>query len=157
MIVVIRRSEVRRPRQIMWPRYLPDARTGRRRVVLSAIDPADIPPHWQQVGVVVPGRLATCAEVGCPRWEQGWTEVLPGDGQSHPRTGRVSEDEARATWGPTAQVIWHEPETPCGLIHKIPSGEPPIYLVNGRPVGWAQFEDALAGGVRQIQRLIERS
>lgn len=89
----------------------------------------------------------------------GWTEVVLPDGTRHPRAGRVTQDEAAETfgrYGPAQLVprtIEHPPGTPCPRIHKVPSGIPPVYQVDGRTVYWPEFEDSLAGGVETARRI----
>lgn len=121
------------------------------------IHPSRIPAGWQSVQVHVPGRPATCAEVRCPQFLRGWTEILPAGGGIVTQAGIVKLEEAVAVWGETAgkgpTVIEHPPGTTCGRVHKIASGIPPLYTVNGRPTLWNEFEDALGGGVHRMQTI----
>lgn len=141
---------------VLWPRWV------NGRVQMTRIDARQIPAGWQNVTIRVPMRLATCEETDCPRFLGGWTEVIPGgSAESETREGIVSQAEAAAIFGlygprelpPT--VIHHNPGTPCPEIHKVPSGVPPIYFVDGRTVLWNQFEDAIAGGLHTAQRLVQ--
>lgn len=133
---------------VLFPRFVPGVGT---RMVRTPID--GLPVGWQSVGVRVPMRLATCEEVECPFFLRGWTEILPGDGNSHPESGEVREDEAKAKWGGRARVLQHPPGVPCGRIHKVPNGLPPLYHVNGRPTLWNEFEDSIGGGIHRAQQL----
>lgn len=156
---------------VLWPRYLPGP-GGQRKLQMVPIPAQLIPPGWQNVSVKVPMRLASCEEVECPFYRNGWTEVLPADGSQHTRSGKVTSDEAAETFGlygprelaPT--VIHHPPGTTCPgdgaaqtpgerrdpRAHMVPSGLPPLYRVNGRTVLWNEFEDAIGEGVHSIQR-----
>jgi hypothetical protein len=104
-------------------------------------------------------RLATCEETDCPMFLRGWTEILTRDGRTQPRAGDISQDEAAARYGffgpqslpPT--VVHHEAGTPCPRVHKVPSGVPPLYTVNGRTVLWSEFEDSIGGGLHHAQQL----
>lgn len=152
---------------IRWPRYL----GGKVRMV--PIPPEQIPRGWQSVQIHVPMRLATCEEVECPFLANGWTEVLPADGSRHTRPGKVSRDEAAETFGRygprelVPNVIHHPPGTMCPgdaslqepgellstRTHKVPSGIPPLYTINGRVTQWTEFEDALGGGLERARTL----
>lgn len=144
---------------VLWPRYVPDGRGG-RIVRAVPIDPARIPAGWQSIQIHVPMRLATCEETGCPLFLNGWTEVITASGNVHPQEGALTPDEAAQLYGyfgaastpPT--TIHHPAGMPCPEIHKVPSGVPPLYTVNGRPVLWNEFEDRLGGGIHQTQQLI---
>jgi len=143
---------------VLWPRWLQGA-DGRRHLKMVPIPPERIPPGWQGIRVTVRHRLATCEEADCIFWLGGWSEVITGDGRSQPAVGRLSVDEAAATYGffgPASippQVIAHPPGTPCGRPHKVPADLPPVYQVNGRTVLWNEFEDSLAGGWQQAAEL----
>ncbi len=136
------------PGVVLFPRYVPGVGT---RMVRTPVD--TLPAGWQSLGVRVPMRMATCEEVECPFLLKGWTEVLPGDGNRIPEEGQVRQDQAAAKWGGRAQVIQHPPGTPCGRIHKVPSGLPPLYHVNGRPTLWNEFEDSIGNGAHRAQQL----
>lgn len=136
------------PGTVLFPRYVPGLGTRMVRTPVAAL-----PAGWQSVGVRVPMRLATCEETECPFFLNGWTEVLPGDGNRVPQAGQVTQDEAAATWGGRATVIQHPPGTPCNRIHKQPSGLPPLYHVDGRPTLWNEFEDSIGGGAHRAQQL----
>ena len=138
-----------RPGEVLFPRYVPGVGT---RMVRTPVE--YLPPGWQSIGIRVPMRLATCEEANCIFLRNGWTEVLPGDGNRVPVAGDVSGDQAAATWGSASSVIHHPPGTPCQRIHKLPSGIPPLYHVNGRPTLWNEFEDSIGSGVHRMQRLI---
>ena len=137
------------PGEVLFPRYVPGVGTRMVRTPVAAL-----PAGWQSVGVRVPMRLATCEEVNCPFLLNGWTEVLPGDGNRVPMAGQMSQDQAVETWGQRAGVLHHPAGTPCPRIHKLPSGIPPLYHVNGRPTLWNEFEASLGGGVHQMQQLL---
>lgn len=138
---------------VVWPRYAPGVGTK-----MVAIPPERIPAGWQSVQIHVPMRLASCEEVDCPFFLGGWNRVTTGDGRRM-EVGRLSQDEADARYGlygpreiaPTLE--WQEPGTPCERIHKVPSGIPPLYTVNGRTVLWSEFEDAIGGGLEHASRL----
>jgi hypothetical protein len=132
------------PGVVLFPRFVQGLGTRMVRTPVEAL-----PMGWQSIGVRVPMRLATCEEVDCPFFLSGWTEVLPGDGTSHPETGEVLQDQAAATWGAQTQVVQHPPGVPCGRIHKLPSGLPPLYHVNGRPTLWNEFEDSIGNGAHR--------
>ena len=142
---------------VMWPRYLPGP-GGQRKLVLTPIPPERIPPGWQSVNVKVPMRLASCAEVECPMFAAGWTEIRDHGGNTIQRIGRVSVEEAAGIvgyFGPRSlppMVTYHADGLDCGRIHKLPSGLPPVYRVNGRTVLWNQFEDAIGEGVHTQQQ-----
>lgn len=136
------------PGEVLFPRYVPGVGTRMVRTPVAAL-----PPGWQSVGIRVPMRLATCEETRCPFFLTGWTEVLPGDGNRVPQAGQVTRDEAAATWGGASTVIHHPPGVACGRIHKLPSGLPPLYHVNGRPTLWNEFEDSLGNGVHRANQL----
>ena len=137
-----------RPGEVLFPRYVPGVGT---RMVRTRVE--HLPSGWQSVGIRVPMRLATCEETDCIFYLHGWTEVMPGDGNRVPRPGAVSQDEAAATWGSAASVVHHPPGTPCQRIHKVPSGIPPLYHVNGRPTLWNEFEDSIGGGLHRAKQL----
>jgi hypothetical protein len=149
--------EVARP-PILWPRYV---RTGPStgRTVFMAIPAAAIPAGWQSVRFTVPMRRATCAEVDCPMYLAGWTEIIGADGNRQPRIGHISRDEAAQVfgyYGPRSlkpQVKHHPPGLECGRVHKRPADIPPLYEVNGRPTLWHEFEDSLGGGVHRAQQI----
>lgn len=164
-------SPAQRAEPVMWPRYVPDGRGG-RKLAMTAIDPRSIPPGWQAISVRVPMRLASCEEVECPFYLNGWTEVLPADGTRHTRPGKVTADQAANTFGRygprelVPNVIHHPPGTTCpgdaadqddgqlsARAHKVPSGLPPVYSVDGRIVLWNQFEDAIGGGLHRAKQL----
>ena len=136
---------------ILWPRYDP----VRRETRFVPTPPHLLPPGWQSTQVHVPMRLASCEETHCPMFLGGWTEVITVDGNRVPRAGNVTQDEAAATFGlygpdeVAPAVIQHPAGTPCPRIHKVPSGVPPLYTLNGRTVLWTEFEDALGGGLHR--------
>ncbi len=136
---------------ILWPRYV-NGKLG-----VHAIHPSQIPPGWQSVQVHVPMRLATCEESDCPTLKGGWTRVTMGDGNVTHFDGHRSRDEAAAIVGTyrglPPQVEHMAPGEPCPILHKLPSGVPPLYTINGRPTLWNEFEDGLGGGVHQIQKI----
>lgn len=136
---------------VMWPRYV------NGRTVMAAIHPAQIPKGWQSIQVHVPMRMASCEEVACPQFLRGWTEIRPGGGGIVSKAGVVTADEAAGTWGihrgQPPVVIQHRAGSPCERIHKLPSGIPPLYTVNGRPTLWTEFEDALGGGAHRMQQI----
>jgi hypothetical protein len=143
---------------VLWPRYDPVAKTTR----LVPIRPDRIPMGWQSVQFHVPMRLATCEETDCPFFLGGWTEVLVADGNQQTRPGAVSQEQAAAEFGLfgpreiAPNVIHHPAGTPCPRIHKVPSGVPPLYTVNGRPVLWNEFEDSLGNGIHQAASITGR-
>lgn len=166
---------------VLWPRYV-QGPNGRRVTRMVPIDPSQIPPGWQSVQFHVAMRLASCEEVDCPQFLNGWTEVMRGGVTIGTRTGDMTADEAVSTYGlegprevaPT--LVHHEPGTPCpgdranqppvALVnageakldpraHKVPSGVPPLYTINGRPVLWNEFEDSIGGGLDATRRLYE--
>lgn len=142
---------------ILWPRW--DASTNRMRMVPTPVE--RLPPGWQSSQVHVPMRLASCEETDCPMFLHGWTEVIPFKNAPIPQAGIVTQDQAVETWGtnngnPPA-VIQHPAGTPCPRIHKVPSGVPPLYTINGRTVLWNEFEDSVGNGVEATQRLHDRS
>lgn len=147
------RRPVRSRELVEFPRWIGG------KVVMVPMSWDAIPAGWQSVNIRVPMRPASCAETDCPSYLGGWTEVVTQDGATHNREGMVSQDEAAATfglYGPLElppSVIHHPPGTPCGQIHKVPSGLPPVYVVDGRVVLWSEFEDALGGGVHRAQQL----
>lgn len=128
---------------------------------MTSIPAERIPPGWQNVAIRVPMRLASCEETDCPMFLAGWTEIRSHDGNTIQRIGRVSVEEAAGIvgyYGPLSlpPVVTHHAEgLPCGRVHKLPSGLPPVYRVNGRTVLWNQFEDAIAGGVHATQALVK--
>lgn len=134
--------------EVLFPRYIPGVGTRMIRTSVAAL-----PPGWQAVGVSVPMRLATCEENNCPFFLNGWTEVLPGDGNRVPQAGIVSQERAASMWGGASSVIHHPPGTICGRVHKRPSGIPPLYHVNGRPTLWNEFEDSIGGGMHRAAQL----
>lgn len=143
---------------LLWPRWVQTG-PGRGKTVMVPIPWDRIPPGWQAVRASVPMRLATCEETDCSMFLGGWTEILTADGNRSTKAGLISEGEAVAQFGlygpkeiPPARIE-HPAGTACPRIHKVPSGLPPIYQVDGRPVLWNEFEDALAGGIHQAQRL----
>lgn len=136
-----------RPGEVLFPRYVQGVGT---RMVRTPVD--RLPAGWQSLGVSVPMRMATCEEVRCPFLLNGWTEMLPGDGNAIPIAGEVRADQAQATWGEATTVRHHPPGTPCQRLHKLPNGLPPIYTVNGRPTLWNEFEDAIGGGLHQAAK-----
>ena len=150
-----RRAQAEAKAPVMWARYDPVTRSTR----FVPIDPARIPPGWQSVQFHVPMRLASCEEVDCPMFLGGWTEVTPTGSQMQPVAGAMSQDRAAATFGlygpreVPPEVVWHEPGTPCPRIHKVPSGVPPAYTINGRFVPWTQFEDAIGNGLEAARTL----
>ena len=103
------------------------------------IDPKRLPPGMQKLKARVPMRLATCKEVACPRLEYGWTEARGG-----PFVGRREVG------------IYHEPGSPCPLPHKVPSGAPPIYIVDGRAVVEDEFVQRLGEGVEAVTHIRTR-
>jgi hypothetical protein len=146
---------------------------------MEPIAPNRIPPGWQSVQFHVPMRLASCEEIHCPMFLRGWTEVVRG-ARIGTRAGEMTVDEAAAVYGlegpleiaPT--VIHHPAGTPCpgdaanqppvALVnaheakldpraHKVPSGVPPLYTINGRPVLWNEFEDSIGTGLEQARQL----
>lgn len=145
-------------RPVLWPRYIPGP-GGSRRTVMVPIAPDRIPAGWQSVQFHIPMRLATCEETDCPMLLRGWTQVLVPDGSRHERVGDYRTDQAAAEfglYGPrelAPEVIHHPAGTPCPRVHKVPSGVPPLYTVNGRPVLWNEFEDSLGGGIHRVQEL----
>ena len=139
---------------VEWPRWIGG------RLVMDRIPWDRIPAGWQSIRIRVPMRPASCEETDCPAFVGGWSEVIPGGSlDSEMREGLITVDEAAAAFGlygpgevpPT--VIHHPAGTPCDRIHKVPSGIPPVYFVDGRTVLWNQFEDALGGGVHTAQQL----
>jgi hypothetical protein len=149
----IRRPAIRQRELVEFPRWI----GGKVQMVPMSWDA--IPAGWQTIKIRVPMRPASCEETDCPRFLEGWSEVLTADGGVHSREGLISHDEAAATFGlygphdvaPT--VIHHPPGTPCPEIHKVPSGFPPVYVVDGRVVLWPEFEDAIGGGVHTAQQI----
>lgn len=144
---------------VLWPRYLPGP-GGQRVVRMVPIHPAQIPAGWQNVAIRVPQRLATCEEVDCPFFLGGWNEVITADGGNHPMRGDMTQDEAAdkfGLYGPReiAPVLrFNPPGTPCPRIHKLPSGLPPVYSVDGRTVLWDEFEDRLGSGVERMAEIV---
>lgn len=143
----------------MWPRYLPGP-GGARTLRMAPIDPRQIPPGWQNVNVRVPQRLASCEEVECPFFLNGWNEVIKPDGSgSEPMRGDLTQEEAADKFGlygprelaPTLR--FNPPGTSCPRIHKVPSGLPPVYFVDGRTVLWNEFEDRLGSGLEHAAKL----
>lgn len=136
---------------VMWPRHI------NGRTVMAPISPAQIPPGWQSIQVHVPQRMATCEETDCPQFLNGWSEIRPQGGGAVSKQGLIGADEAAQVWGTRSgigpQVIHHPPGTPCQRIHKVPSGIPPLYTVNGRPTLWNEFEDALGGGANRMAQI----
>lgn len=138
---------------ILWPRYV------NGRVQVMPIHPDQIPKGWQSVQVHVPMRLATCEETDCPTLATGWTRVTMGDGNVDHQPGHISRDQAAAIYGyhgaasnPPAVEHMSAGQS-CPTLHKLPSGVPPLYTVNGKPTLWNEFEDALGGGVHHIQQI----
>lgn len=144
---------------VLWPRYVPSGPSGQRKLVMVPIQPDRIPAGWQNVAIRVPMRLASCEEVECPMYLAGWTEIRSHDGNAIQRVGKVSVEEAAGIvgyFGPASlppMVEYHAEGLDCGRVHKVPSGLPPIYRVNGRTVLWTEFEDAIGEGVHQTQRI----
>lgn len=143
---------------VLWPRYVVGP-GGMRTLAMVPIPPERIPPGWQNVAIRVPMRLATCEEVECPMFLAGWTEIRGHDGNTIQRVGKLSVEEAAGITGYYGaqslppMVAYHPEGLDCGRVHKVPSGLPPIYRVNGRTVLWTEFEDAIGGGVHQTQRI----
>lgn len=164
---------------VYWPRYLPGP-NGTRRTVMMRIPPEQIPAGWQSVRITVPMRLASCEEVDCPFFLRGWSEVVVPDGSRHTANAEMTADKAAATFGLYGPqelapvVIHHEAGTPCpgdaskqppiALVnageallseraHRLPTGVPPLYSVNGRTVMWNEFEDCLAGGLHRAAEI----
>lgn len=106
-------------------------------------------------------RLATCEEVDCPRYLKGSTEVMTGGGPQF-FVGHMSAEEIVGTGrvgmqGNQLPIVKHHPPgkaTVCNVVHKVPSGQPPVYVVDGKPVVETQFLDRLGGGVETV---IERA
>lgn len=138
--------------QVLYPRHIPGY--GTRMLPLHR---DQMPRNWQTVTARQPMRLATCEEVRCPNFRHGWTRVVTPDGNSTSMEGAFSQDQANAmfgsTRGVTSAVFPQPPGTPCYLVHKIPTGIPPLYQVNGRWTLWNEFEDALGGGVHQMAKI----
>lgn len=142
---------------LYWPRY--DPRSGQTR--MQGIRPDQVPAHWQSVQFHIPGTLVTCAEIDCPMFLRGWTEIVPPDGSKvTPKAGVLSVDEAAqitgyfGAAGLPPKVVNHPPGTPCPRIHKQAGRIPAMATVNGRPVLWNELEDALGGGVHVAQQLV---
>lgn len=139
---------------VTYPRVSPG---GRMQMV--TIPAERIPPGWQTVQWTVEMRLATCEETDCPNFLRGWTEVLLPGGEALTKEGQVSADEAAQTvgyYGPHSlppAVIHHPAGTPCPEVHKVPKGTPPMFRVNGRMVGFTEFEDALGGGLHRAEQI----
>lgn len=135
---------------VPWPR-------GDGRWAL--IPPEAIPRGHQSVQALVPMRLATCEEVECPRFLRGWTEVL---GKNQPQIGHLSGEEiverniVGMDGGRAPLVKHHEPGTPCDVVHKVPNGQPPVYIVDGRPVVESEFLDRLVGGAEAVKQKRQR-
>lgn len=141
---------------VPWPRQV-----GGRTVWMPT--PIELLPHgWQNLTIRQPMRLASCQEVECPRYTNGWTEVFTADGNRIERTGHVSQEQAAATFGlygprevaPT--VVHHPPGVPCPAIHKRPADLPPIFLRNGAPVAVGEFTDRIAESVDAVQHIRTR-
>lgn len=148
------------PGEVLYPRWVQTGPNSGRTVMLPTPISA-IPRGWQSIHVRVPMRLASCAEVRCPYFEQGWNEMFrPHQPGSEAVAGDLTQDEAVARFGLLGpdelapQLVWRPPGTPCPRIHKVPAGLPPIYEVDGRPTLWNEFEDALGGGIHQAQTLV---
>lgn len=45
---------------------------------------------------------------------------------------------------------------PCGVLHKAWNGQPPIFMVNGRPVVYDEFEQTVGEGVHTYNHLRTR-
>lgn len=162
---VVRSSDLRRSQTLNRVVAPPDRRqrpavpwpTGDARWRL--IPPEAIPRGLQSLQALVPMRLATCAEVDCPRYLRGSTEVRS-SGRVHYFVGHLSAEEIVGTGkigmdgGRLPVVAHHPPGTAavCDVIHKVPSGQPPIYVVDGRPVVENEFVDRLGGGVEAVKR-----
>lgn len=83
-------------------------------------------------------RRATCAEVSCAAYAQGWTlriELLSPELLHLARTSGKRFTEVQLAAGHTVLVF--EAGQPCFAEHKIPLGRPEIYLV-GRG-DWRSF------------------
>lgn len=125
------------------------------------IQPKRLPPGVQSLKARVPMRLASCQEVGCPALETGWSEVTTHDGNRVFALGHLEPEEAGATYGfgPQDQppaVTFKQPGTPCPRIHKVPSGLPPVYVVDGRAVTETEWKDRLGEGAYTVQYLRTR-
>lgn len=140
---------------IVWPRHV----GGRTQMV--RIDPSRIPAGWSAIQAHVPSRLTTCNERTCRFFVTGWTEIVPPDGSDvTEKAGILDRDQAAQITGyypgnTPPMVIHHPPGEQCGRVHRTASpGIPPLYMVDGRPVLWNEFEDALGGGVQRTQQLV---
>lgn len=125
------------------------------------VTPTRTPPGVQSLKARVPMRLATCKEVDCTALEAGWSEVLPYGGSPVFRLGRIDPDEAGSIFGigPDGQpprVVYHQPGTPCPRPHKVPSGLPPVYAVDGRLVTEQEWTDRLGEGAYTVTYLRTR-
>ncbi|MFI0233161.1 hypothetical protein [Streptomyces sp. NPDC017086] len=103
---------------------------------LFRIDPAMPPEAYKTWSMVSPVethmRQATCEEVGCDHYTQGWRvhlEALTPDLQHAARTSGRAYTEQHAAPGQTYLVF--EPGQPCfkAATHRAPIGRPPLFLV----------------------------
>ncbi|MCX4703862.1 hypothetical protein [Streptomyces sp. NBC_01373] len=103
---------------------------------LFRIEPA-MPPHmYKTYAMVSPlsthARQATCEEVGCDQYRQGWrvhVEALAPDLVHAARTSGRRYREEHVAEGQTYLVF--EAGQPCfkASTHRAPIGRPPLYLV----------------------------
>jgi len=100
------------------------------------IEPA-MPPHaYKTYAMLSPitthMRKATCEEVGCDQYRQGWrvhVQALPPDLLHAARTSGRRYREEHVAEGQTYLVF--EPGQPCfkAETHRAPIGRPPLFLV----------------------------
>lgn len=103
---------------------------------LFRIDPAMPPEAYKTWSMVSPiethMRQATCEEVGCDHYTQGWRvhlEALTPGLQHAARTSGRKYTEQHVSPGQTYLVF--EPGQPCfkATTHRAPIGRPPLFLV----------------------------
>lgn len=103
---------------------------------LFRIEPAMPPEAYKTWSMVSPiethMRQATCEEVGCDHYTQGWRvhlEALTPELQHAARTSGRKYTEQHVAEGQTYLVF--EPGQPCfkAATHRAPIGRPPLFLV----------------------------
>lgn len=111
-------------------------RTGPRpapqQIQRMLLDPKVVPPGMQQLTGRVYMRIATCDEVDCQAFTNGWTD---------PVTQR-----------------WNPPGTMCGELHKVPNGMLTYHYKVGtteRMVLAEEFVNRLGEGIHALGRLLE--
>ncbi len=136
------------------------------------ITPTRLPPGMLKVGAMQKMRVASCAEMKCPRLLEGWTEADGGPFRGHiwcPDCHKIPAqggcDCERITGHSLVLIpgIHHEPGEPCTMLHKTRDEHyEPIYNVQmkgdpeGRPCTASEFEDRLHIGMDTIIRVRTR-